>query len=224
MKWKPQLETEDSAPQSYQRREALKLTAGAALLTLLTGCVTTTSQGRGPGVDLGSGDVGLMNYALTLEGLEAEFYKLVMQRPYAGMTAEERQVLTDIRDHEIVHEEFLRRALGARAIPRLEYTFQAVNFHDRTSVLTTARTFEDLGVAAYNGAGNAVKDPQVLLVAGKIVSVEARHAAAIRSLLEPRTGAFAPTPLDAADGARTVLKKASPYIVTTVNGNNLPDM
>ena len=206
----------------FNRRSILKLSFGAALATFVTGCVTTS--GRGPGVNLGRGDTGILNYALTLEGLEAEFYSEVLQKPYAGMTSRERQVLTDIRDHEIVHRDFLRRALGANAIPPLEYTFQRVNFSNRASVLCAARDFEDLGVAAYNGAGNAVQDPNILLVAGKIVSVEARHASAIRSLIAPYTGDFAPTPLDAADGARTVLKKADPFIVTKVNGNDLPDM
>lgn len=49
--------------------------------------------------------------------------------------------LRDIRDHEIVHREFFRAALGSNAIPELEYNFSAVNFGDRTSVLTTAQTF-----------------------------------------------------------------------------------
>lgn len=146
-----------------------------------------------------------MNYALALEGLEAEFYSIVMARPYAGMSSEENHVLRDIRDHEIVHREFFRAALGAKAIPQLEYNFSTVNFNDRTSVLTTAMTFEDLGVAAYNGAGSNIKDPNILTLAGKIVSVEARHAAAIRDLLYPLTDAFSPAALDGSEGHRGVL-------------------
>lgn len=177
----------------------------------------------GRGVNLGSGDTGLMNYALTLEALEAEFYILVLKQPYAGMSRDEAHVLRDIRDHEIIHREFFRRALGANAIAPLEYNFRRVDFSDRTSVLSTARTFEDLGVAAYNGAANAIRDPQFLEVAGKIVSVEARHASIIRDLIKPNDSTFAPAPLDAADGPRSVLRQAAPFITTQLDASQLPD-
>lgn len=67
----------------------------------------------------------------------------------------------------------------------MEFNFSAVNFRSRESVLTTARTFEDTGVGAYNGAGQLLRDPNYLLAAGRIVSVEARHAATLRDLLAP---------------------------------------
>ena len=92
-----------------------------------------------------------------------------------------------------------------------------------------AKTFEDLGVAAYNGAGKLIKDVNYLLLAGKIVSVEARHAAAIRSLLSPKTASFAGddvvTPSNGLDGAMTpamVLPMAQAYVKTTITANNLP--
>ena len=58
-------------------------------------------------------------------------------------------------------------------------------------MLGTARAFEDLGVSAYNGAGRFIKSADYLLIAGKVVSVEARHAAVIRALLAPGTDSFA---------------------------------
>ncbi len=183
-----------------------------------------TSEDARPaeGIDLGSGDTGILNYAYLLESLEAEYYTLVMKNPYAGMSKDEAHVLADIRDHEIVHREFFRHVLGKNAIPRPQFTFAKVNFADRTSVLTTARTFEDLGVAAYNGAGASVKDPNVLVTAGKIVSVEARHAAVLRGLLNPGSHTFAPTGFDDQEGSASVLRKAKPYLVTPVNASHLP--
>ena len=83
------------------------------------------------------------------------------------------------------HRDFLKEALADGAIPDLEVDFSDLDFTDRKAVLTTAQTFEDLGVAAYNGAGKLIEDPDYLLQAGRIVSVEARHAAAIRDLLKP---------------------------------------
>ena len=144
-----------------------------------------------PAAHLGSGDIGILNYAYALEQLEAAFYTKVIASFYSGASAEEEQILTDVKKHEVVHREFFKAALGSHAIPGLQVDFSSVNFSSRQSVLTTAKTFEDLGVSAYNGAAQLIQNVGYLLVAGKIVSVEARHAAAIRDLLIPRSRAFA---------------------------------
>jgi glutamine amidotransferase-like uncharacterized protein len=77
------------------------------------------------------------------------------------------------------------------AIGELDVDFSAIDFNSRDSVLNAAKTFEDLGVAAYNGAGQFIESSDYLLIAGKIVSVEARHAAAIRDLINPGSADFA---------------------------------
>ena len=135
------------------------------------------------GVNLGSGDTGVLNYAYALEQLEAAFYTQVMVTPFSGITALESEYLKDIRDHEIAHREFFKAALGSNAIGNLEVNFSSINFSSRDSVLATAKAFEDLGVAAYNGAGKLLVSTDYLTLAGKIVSVEARHAALIRDLI-----------------------------------------
>jgi rubrerythrin len=164
-------------------------------------------------------DVDILNYAYALEQLEAAFYTQVVANAAFGsiFAANEQRVLTDLRDHEIVHREFLKAALAADAIPALTPSFGAINFGDRTSVLTTARTFEDLGVGAYNGAGKYLKSGALLSLAGKIVSVEARHAAAIRDILAPRTGEFAPNAFDPALSPTVVLTAADPFIVENIS-------
>ena len=212
----------------FLRYAGLTLTASAVLLEACskneTGVVPAVTS-----VDLGSGDVGILNYAYALEQLEAAFYIQVIATPYAGISDAERDLLTEIRDHEIIHRDFFKAALGANAIGGLQVNFSAINFNDRASVLGAAKTFEDLGVAAYNGAGKLIKDVNYLLLAGKIVSVEARHAAAIRSLLAPKTASFAGddvvTPANGLDGAMTpamVLPMAQAYVKTTITANNLP--
>jgi hypothetical protein len=183
-------------------------------------------------VNLGSGDFGVLNYAYALEQLEAAFYIQVMATPYASMSALESEFLKDIRDHEIAHREFFKNALGSNAIKALEVNFSSINFTSRDSVLATAKAFEDLGVAAYNGAGKLLQSADFLLLAGKIVSVEARHAATIRELLAPNTfadlnslaplGASNANGLDAALMPKDVLAAAQGYIKDTINGNNLP--
>ena len=143
-----------------------------------------------------STDIGIFNYAYALEQLEAAFYSAVVGASNFNTLftdANERELLTDIRNHEVVHREFLRTALGSSRIPdlALNSTTVAALIADRATILKNAQTFEDLGVAAYNGAGKQLKDARNLLVAGKIVSVEARHAAAIRDARDTTGKAFA---------------------------------
>ena len=185
-------------------------------------------QGTADSVNLGTGDTAVLNYAFALEQLEYAFYVEVLNAPYAGMTAQERSILEDLRVHEDIHQKFFREALGAAGIPTMRFEFTSVNFADRTSVLTTARTFEDVGVSAYNGAAQLLTSLDFLTLAGKIVSVEARHAAAIRDLLAPGTAAFAgddvvnPQGLDVVRVPSQVLPLADPFIVTTIVATGLP--
>ncbi len=179
------------------------------------------------GINLGSGDTGVLNYAYALEQLEAAFYTHVISSPYTGMSADELALLTDIRDHEIAHREFFKAALGSSTIPALTVNFSSITFSDRNSVLTTAQAFEDLGVSAYNGAGRLITDPTYLGVAGKIVSVEARHAGYIRDLLSfnsfASSSAVSASGLDAEATPAAVLATASKYLSSKLNASNLPN-
>ena len=125
--------------------------------------------------------------------------------------ANEQELLTDIRNHEVVHREFLRAALGSAAIPDLQLnsTTVAALTADRATILKNAQTFEDLGVAAYNGAGKQLKDGRNLLVAGKIVSVEARHAAAIRDARDGTGRLFGGDDVVNADGLDVKMEPAA---------------
>ena len=76
-------------------------------------------------------------------------------------------------------------------LPNLAFNYGSLNFSNRATVLATAQALEDTGVAAYNGAGKIITNPDYLVLAGKIVSVEARHASAIRSLINPNSKDFA---------------------------------
>ncbi len=137
-------------------------------------------------------------------------------------------LLTDIRDHEIIHREFFKAALGTNAIPSLVVDFSKIDFTSRDIVLGTAKVFEDTGVMAYNGAGKLIKDAGYLLLAGKIVSVEGRHASAIRDLMKPLTAYFAGDDIidvNGLDGAKMpseILVAVQPYIKTALSGANLP--
>lgn len=200
--------------------------AGTAIMATAASCRKDHNGGDNGGVNLGSGDTGVLNYAYSLEQLEAAFYTQVVKTPYSGMSKSEMSYLTDVRDHEIAHREFFKAALKTSAIQSLEVNFSAIDFTSRASVLATAKAFEDLGVSAYNGAGKLLVSPDYLTLAGKIVSVEARHAALIRDLITP--GSFADMTavnangLDAARMPKEVLSIASAFLKTKLNANNLP--
>ncbi|MEO7530862.1 MAG: ferritin-like domain-containing protein, partial [Sediminibacterium sp.] len=136
-------------PKKHQSRRKFLVNTGKyslfAGVALAAACKKSSSNG---GVDLGSGDVGILNYAYALEQLEAAFYVKVMASPYSSMSAAEASYLADIRDHELAHREFFKAALGSNAIPALEVNFTSIDFTSRTSVLGTAKAFEDLGVTA----------------------------------------------------------------------------
>ncbi len=211
------------------RRSVLRWSGGAvAVLAMSGGFLPNFGISQALAADLGTGDIGILNYAYALEQLEAAFYTAVIDKPYAKISDEETKSLMEIRDHEIEHRDFLKKALADKAIPGLDVDFSQVDFTSRKSVLTTAKTFEDLGVSAYNGAGRLIKNGDYLLVAGKIVSVEARHAATIRDMLQPLSASFAGSDvidkngLDAANLPATVLKAAGPFIKTKVTANGIP--
>lgn len=216
---------DDFLSSTVHRRSFLKYAgAGAAGVALVAaGC---QKDSKSEGVYFGADDIAILNYAYALEQLEAAFYTQVVASPYTGITATETAYLTDIRDHEIAHREFFKLALAGNAISALEVDFSTINFSSRDSVLATAKAFEDLGVSAYNGAGFLIKSPTYLTLAGKIVSVEARHAAAIRDLIS--NGTFADSSVVSSQGLDTsrsptqVLAIAKTYIKTQLNVSDLP--
>ncbi len=243
---------EEVKPSFTNRRSFLKLSGLSIVGTtlLLAGCSqdeegTDLMKQRGhfPGAkdgifDLGGGDLGVLTYAYALEQLEADFYTKVVNSSgfTTNFTAEDQQVLTDLYYHEVIHREFFQAALtGAlpnpnrQLLPDLAFNYGSLNFSDRTQVLATAKALEDTGVAAYNGAGRLLTNPDYLLLAGKIVSVEARHASAIRSLINPNSNDFAgddivspTTGLDVAKNPSEIIAIAGGFITTEFTALYLP--
>lgn len=161
------------------------IAGGAALLS--AGCDSVDGMDEEEAVVLDfSTDTGVLNYAYALEQLEAAFYATAVENFYGGDDAEQN-VFEDLRAHEEIHRKALGALLGNSAIADLSVDFSSVDFDDRNAVLSTAQTFEDLGVAAYNGAAGMLSEEARLVIAGKIVSVEARHASVIRELANPTT-------------------------------------
>lgn len=165
---------------------------------------------------------GVLNYAYALELLEAAFYAQVTGEFYAEATEAERMILEEVGAHEQVHVDFLGAVLADDAVQGLEVNFESVDFADRMSVLTTASTFENLGVGAYNGAAQFLARlasqgdelaTTALMAAGDIVSVEARHASVIAAQIETgQDASFAPNAFDEAMTPQQVIEAAQPFI------------
>lgn len=138
-------------------------------------------------------DAALLDFALTLEILEATFYRQALKR-VPDLSDEVKRVTLTLRDHEEEHAEVISKTMRQLAVrpspmPKLDF---GDAFRDERSYLALAQTFEDTGVAAYNGAAPEVVSRRMLNTVGRIMQVEARHAAVIRQLRgEPITaGAF----------------------------------
>ncbi|GAB3727054.1 hypothetical protein GCM10027594_08890 [Hymenobacter agri] len=214
-------------------------TAGATAL-VLAGCSkdsttptpslptgnTTNADGS---ISLGSGDVGVLNYAYALEQLEADFYAKVVAQSQGVLSATEYLYFQQVAKHEAIHRDFFKAALtrdaGTQVLRGLTPKYPTGTFTDRATLLGTAKAFEDLGVAAYNGAGKLLKSADYLLLAGKIVSVEARHAAYVRDLIS--AGSFADdlqvdsSGLDKSMKPADVLATAQAFITEKIDGSTV---
>lgn len=158
----------------------------------------------------GGGDVDIVNYALTLEYIEAEFYKLAVQK-VPGLSSSEKALAKELRDNEAEHVSALiatAKKLGGTPAAKPTLAFGGA-FASRAAFLKTANSFEDLGVSAYNGAGPSIENVEVLAAAGSIVQVEARHAALIRLV---RGKPPAPLAFDKPAQMAAVVKKITPLI------------
>lgn len=181
------------------RRAFVRLMSAGGAIALMPPVFSACSMAPGMGMaspdaalmfDLRS-DIGIFRLVHTLEQLEAAFYTAVVASPNFGtfFNAGERELFTDLRNVEIVHREFVRAALGSQAVPDVRPLINMPTLNailaSRDGILGAARLFEHLGVSGLNGAGKYLQDARNLLLAGKFVSVEARHAAALRDVAPP---------------------------------------
>jgi hypothetical protein len=156
---------------------AAALSGGAILGALIPGSAMAASQKGRPPASFGKGDIGILNYALTLEYLEAAFYDQATKNGVAKNAALKQFLATTKRDED-THVATLKKALGRAAAKKPDFDFgKAVT--DVDTFAATAYVLENTGVHAYIGQAFNITTPAYLGVALSIVTVEARHAGAI---------------------------------------------
>ena len=159
------------------------------------------------GSSASKGDLDILNFALTLEYLESDFYDTVLKT--VKLSSQGKKFVTEVGQNEQDHVDALTKTikdLGGKPAAKPKFTFPLT---DEKSAMMLSVTFEDTGVSAYNGAGPMLQSKDLLATAGSIVQVEGRHAGAIRfvSGMQPVIEAF-DTTLD----MNAVLKAVKPFI------------
>jgi Ferritin-like domain len=145
----------------------------------LAGSAALAAAGRADAADEPEGDVGILNYALTLEYLQAAFYTEVER--INAVTGQAAHLARVVGGHERDHVRALRKVLGSQAVPRPTFDFRGAT-ESQNAFVRTAVAFEDLGVSAYKGQAPRISSPAYLSFALAIHAVEARHAAWIRRI------------------------------------------
>jgi hypothetical protein len=196
---------------SFLRKGALAggaaLSGGAILSALTSGTAMAASSSanrdRPPAGTFGKGDIGILNYALTLEYLEATFYAEALKNNIAGGDKMLAAFVKETAHDEAAHVAALKKGLGSKAAKKPNFDFgKAVT--DKKTFMATSYVLENTGVHAYHGQITNISNPAYLIAAAEIVTVEGRHAGAIGLLtgqaIAPKSGFDSPL------GAKAVLK------------------
>jgi len=191
------------------------MVGGGALLSALVpgtalGSKTAPRGGRDarPPASFGAGDVGILNYALTLEYLERAFYNEAAKNNRKGkyrLGGREKNFLMAVARDERAHVKYLEKALGSNAVAEPKFDFGKTT-SDRKLFLQTAFALENTGVGAYSGQAFNIVDPSILAAALSIVTIEARHAGVIGGLIKGDKGIAPDGPFDDPLDANQVLK------------------
>ena len=186
---------------------------GGAVLSALAPSALAAGGGRPP-ASFGKGDIGILNYALTLEYLEAAFYNGATAANLS-LSSQGAAFLKAVTRDENAHVKFLKTALGSKAAKEPRFDFKGTNTN-AGMFMATAQVLENTGVHAYSGQALNIRKPAYVKAAVSILTIEARHASVIGLLNEPAGKDIAPDgPFDTPFTAAKVLAavKGTGFIV-----------
>lgn len=193
--------------QEVDRRRFLR---GAAIIGVGSTLAVRTWRDPQAFAQASTSDIDILNFALTLEYLEADFYAQGLE---AGLlSGRELELVEPIAQHEAAHVTGITdtvNQLGGTPVDKPQFTYPDGTFTDRATFLDTASTFEELGVTAYHGQVTAIESPEILAAAAAIAGVESRHAAILADLTG---GNPFPAPVEATRTMDEVLGIAQPFI------------
>ncbi len=183
---------------------------GAALVSTgaLTGIATASADASAPSTQ---GDAGILNYALTLEYLEFNFYAMGLSKGL--LKGRDLELVTPIRSHEQAHVKAVMAAvkqLKGTPVPPPKLNIPAKTFSSATNFLAAAVMFEELGVTAYHGQVPLIQSGAVLQSAAAIAGVESRHAAILEHLTKGNP--FPSPPVEKSASKSSVLAKVKPFL------------
>jgi len=152
--------------------------------SLVAGGVLNAPYAAANAPAVAKGDLDILNYALTLEYLESDFYATGLAKGF--LSGRELELITPIGDHEKQHVAAVTqtiKSLGGTPVDKPKITYPAGIFDSKEKFLATASVFEELGVTAYHGQVPLIKSGDILGAAASIAGVESRHAAIIATLI-----------------------------------------
>jgi len=210
-------EAEASLDEGDTRRDMMKkagvgagaLMSGGALMSLIAPDLASAAGKGRPPASFGKGDIGILNYALTLEYLEAAFYNGATaannKKAFIKDAGTKAFLKVTTRD-ENAHVRALKKVLGKKAVAKPKFNFKGTN-QSRKKFVDTAFALENEGVHAYAGQAFNIKEAKVLGAALSIITVEARHASVIGLIKNGTPAGISPNgPFDTPFTAQRVLK------------------
>lgn len=207
--------------------------AAVAIPSLLTGCKVgeTTLGTAGPTgpllvIDFATGDTAFLKFLSVYKQVQADlFTRMVAGLPTSDLTTTEKAVVTEIKNHEIIHRDTIAAILGTANQVTVTPKWGNTNFGKASEIMTSAINFEDVSVGLYNGMLQHFILSANIQFALEIQSVEARHAAALRDEVVPKNGSptgYSPGSADAAYALSSVSQVLQPLVTETLQFTNAP--
>lgn len=206
-----QLDADDAIAEAAARVDSHTRAAFLRKAGVFGGSIVASGAALGalPGLASAAGgnrDVDILNFALTLEYLEAAFYHEALS--HAGLRGDRHLLAEVVGRHEREHVAFLRKALESKAVARPRFDFGAAT-RSEPKFLATAFALENEGVAAYSGQGPRIKSTAYVEAALSILTVEARHASAWAMIQSRIDGPRGISPHGAFDKPKTMARVLS---------------